>query len=65
MIHLPVSDFFYLNEHSRALKILQPIFEQNIVGEDGQGILASSKTWVQLLDMLPDDGLLYFVFKIA
>ena len=42
--------------HRRALNILEPIFENHILAENGQNILGEQKHWTTLLNMIPDKG---------
>lgn len=32
------------------------MFEANVIGENGQGVLESENLWDDLLDTLPDEG---------
>lgn len=43
--------------HSRAYRLLEPLFEDIILGPDGQGIFCEKKQWAKLLDMVPDEDL--------
>merc|ERR1719444_224851 len=38
---------------SRAFKILEPMFIESIIPEDGQGLLADEESWIKLLETLP------------
>lgn len=42
---------------SRAYRILEPLFEDIVLGPDGQGVFMSEKHWSKLLDMVPDEDL--------
>lgn len=42
---------------SRAYRILEPLFEDMILGPDGQGVFMSKQHWSKLLDMVPDEDL--------
>ena len=37
---------------SRAFKILEPMFIESIIPEDGQGLLADEESWIKLLETL-------------
>jgi DNA primase small subunit len=41
----------------RAYRILEPLFDEIILSEDGQGVLSEEKHWTKVLDMVPDDDL--------
>jgi DNA primase small subunit len=40
---------------SRAYQILEPLFEELILSEQGQNILSDQKQWKKLLQMIPDE----------
>ncbi|KAG5192955.1 hypothetical protein JKP88DRAFT_260837 [Tribonema minus] len=40
----------------RAYDALEPMFRENIIGEDGQGLLADPENWRKLLRTIPYDG---------
>jgi DNA primase small subunit len=42
---------------SRAYRLLEPMFEETILSDNGQGILCSEKQWVKLLAMVPDEDI--------
>lgn len=42
---------------SRAYRLLEPLFEDMILNESGQGILCEPERWLKLLDMVPDEDL--------
>lgn len=42
---------------SRAYRLLEPLFEEIVLGPDGQGVFCDEKHWSQLLDMVPDEDL--------
>ncbi|KAG7399013.1 hypothetical protein PHYBOEH_009904 [Phytophthora boehmeriae] len=41
----------------RAYRLLEPMFEDMILSEEGQGILCSEKWWTKLLAMIPDEDI--------
>ncbi|TMW57238.1 hypothetical protein Poli38472_003163 [Pythium oligandrum] len=41
----------------RAYRILEPMFEELILSDEGQGVFCSEKQWIKLLDMIPDEDL--------
>lgn len=43
--------------NSRAYRLLEPLFEDIVLGPEGQGIFCDAKQWVKLLDMVPDEDL--------
>ena len=42
---------------ARAYDILEPMFERYIVTETGQGLLGTKKSYMPVLNSLPDDGI--------
>lgn len=57
MIHL--KQHLIIDMYRRALNILEPIFENHILAENGQNILGEQKHWTTLLNMIPDKGIFY------
>ncbi|TYZ59648.1 hypothetical protein PybrP1_003762 [[Pythium] brassicae (nom. inval.)] len=41
----------------RAYRLLEPLFEEIVLGPDGQGVFCDEKHWSKLLDMVPDEDL--------
>ncbi|RLN70175.1 hypothetical protein BBJ28_00000287 [Nothophytophthora sp. Chile5] len=41
----------------RAYRLLEPLFEDMIVSEEGQAVLCSEKHWTKLLAMVPDEDI--------
>ena len=39
----------------RAYRLLEPLFVEHVIGENGQGLLASSERWETLLKTLPEE----------
>jgi DNA primase small subunit len=42
---------------ARAYDVLEPMFEEGVLGEEGQGVLDSENSWDTLLESLPDEEL--------
>jgi len=47
----------------RAYDILEPMFEKYIIGESGQGLLATKKAYMPILNALPDQGIREDLYK--
>lgn len=48
---------WFIQINSRAYRLLEPLFEDIVLGPEGQGILCDKKQWAKLLDMVPDEDL--------